>query len=55
MELLRKKLEEEFSKNGNTQRALRLSRRLDKLVAKEQKKILKEIRNECCNINWSIN
>lgn len=44
MELLRKQLENEFLKNGNSKKAIILSQRLDILVSKEQRKILDDIK-----------
>lgn len=43
MESLRKEMEEEFIKNRLSERAIELSQKLDLLVAKEQRRKLKNI------------
>lgn len=43
MESLRKEMEEEFIKNRLSDRAIELSQKLDLLVAKEQRRKLKNI------------
>ena len=44
MQKLRQQLEEEYLKNGLSIKALRLSKQLDILIAKEQRKRLKMLK-----------